>query len=1766
TFNDLRIVGGNGGHGYTLQAFVPIFPTVTSSPFNIFGPTQLAFTVQPSNAKRSAIITPPIQVEVQDENGDLVTDSQYFIQLFPGNFPGFGSLQGISGRQTINGVATFNDLRIVGGVGGHGYTLQAFLANFPIVTSTPFNIFGPTQLAFTVQPSNTDWGAIITPAVQVQVQDENGAVVTDSVHFINLFPGTFPGGGSLQGLSAKQTINGVATFDDLRIVGGNGGHAYTLGAFSQGFPAISSNPFDISASPFTVTNTNDSGPGSLRQAILNANNTLNTTITFSIAGTAPFTITPLTSLPMVGPFITIDGTTQLGYTGSPIIELDGSSAGTNSRGLLLGEDVTVKGLTINRFARAGVELGGSNTVQGNYIGTDITGTFARPNGEGILINSGNNLIGGPNVAARNVISGNSQKGIKISGPNNGLNNVILGNYIGTNASGTAGVPNTIGISTSRRSIIGGTLAGEGNLIAYNSDRGVSIEAASGVSVRGNSIHSNGPIDIRVVNGIDINPTGLNTNDYCDNDTGANGRQNFPLLTTVNLVGIETRFGGILAGKPNTTYTIDFYSCVQCDRSGYGEANTYLGSGNVTTGGTCSTAGTPFSITVPGSINVDQPVVATATDEQGSTSEFSLCFAPAATIQGTVSGSFGEPIAGVLITLDREDTDPNPLPPDADFEFRTVTDQLGRFSLKNLPLGHNWRVTPIKQNFTFTPSSRAYPNLQTDHDDTYTGLFNFSSVRGKVTLNGLGLKDVTMTLTRGLLFSRVTTTSKSGNYSFPDVVWPLPGAFTVTPSRPGYVFTPASATFNLGTDDQIHDFSAATLESTLPGRILLKHGPDVFAMNADGSGSMTLLPGQHFGSDPLTYAEAVFSPAGDKIATASRDDSARLSIRNADGTAVSNIFSPSSVTALLGTSIGWSPDAGSLAFTQLVSSTQRIYRIGTNGNNLTQLTTGISMDTLSPDWSPDGSKLVFSRSGGWLYRMTTNGSNVTPLLVNGFPFNCAAVDGSATSPKWSPDGTKIAFHARCSNPMSRGIFTVDADGTNLTQVLVDNVNSMKDLDWAPGGVRLAFLRVRPPPSLSIELVSVLPDGSNPHVIDQVFDQWPYYPLDTKFDWGRDNSIPTPPGTSVNVQSGPISITYAATSGSNATTSINPINPASVGTTPGGFSIGNMAYEISTTANVTPPITVCFVVSPAAYPTQAAFSMLHILHGENGVLVPRTTFRHFPSRTICATVSSLSPFALGEQFDASLPSVSGLVLDPDGAALRDVTIALTGDEDRFTETDEEGYFRFTNLTPDGNYSVQPNSVGYLFNSPYQSYIGINGEETVVFTATAANFSIRGSVSDQDGNPLANVPITLDGTSDETTTDASGNYTLTGLPAHGSFSIAPLQSGLFFTPSQVSVQSLQNNVSEINFVSGPPPPNQSPNAANDVATTNQNTPISIVVLANDADSDGDVLTVTNTTQGSNGAVVINADNTVTYSPSAGFAGTDSFNYTISDGRGGSASATVNVTVSQVNRPPTVVVQNVTRNADANCQAVVTAQEVSGGSSDPDGDAITLTLTPAGPFGVGAHPVTVTVTDSHGASASANATVTVIDNTPPAITCPSSIVATAPPGQSSAVVNYSASATDNCSNVMVTATHPSGSTFPVGVTTVTVTATDAAGTTATCSFTVTVNGSPTLPDKIAFDTTRDGNLEIYSMNADGTNQTRLTVNSALDFKPSWSPDRSKIAFTSSRSGNGDIYVMNADGTNQTRLTSNSAIEDDASWSPDGTKIAFWSNRDGNPEIYVMN
>jgi uncharacterized protein (TIGR03437 family) len=521
--------------------------------------------------------------------------------------------------------------------------------------------------------------------------------------------------------------------------------------------AVSIDPIFVLTEPqaaFTVTNTNDSGAGSLRQAILDANSSLGAdAINFNIPGTGPFTITLQSDLPIINEAVTIDGTTQPGFTGSPIVELDGSNARNRPGLLLTGGNSLVRGLVLNRFNtaaiglqmnggnrvegcyigtgvagntrlsngsginvfqstnntiggttgaamnvisgnatggiefvneganantvqgnrigvsasgieplsngggvvvsgnsnhliggtapgarnvisgnnRSGIVLGGTGViVQSNFIGTNVAGTAAIPNSEaGIETSSPGNTLGGTTVAARNVISGNSGAGVKIT-QGSAARNLVQGNFIGTTADGTGPIPNSTAVVNSSRGIfvnhgvnnaIGGAVAGAGNLIAYNGDGGVLVIdlsnafANTGNAIRGNSIFANmGP-------GIDLTPFGITPNDSCDGDRGANNLQNYPIITSASVTGDQVTVTGILDSVPNATYTLEFFANTACHASGYGQGQTLIGSAEVATGNNCRA---DFELTFPIAVSAGQFITATATDAGNNTSEFSKC--------------------------------------------------------------------------------------------------------------------------------------------------------------------------------------------------------------------------------------------------------------------------------------------------------------------------------------------------------------------------------------------------------------------------------------------------------------------------------------------------------------------------------------------------------------------------------------------------------------------------------------------------------------------------------------------------------------------------------------------------------------------------------------------------------------------------------------------------------------------------------------------------------------------------------------------------------------------------------------------------------------------------------------------------------------------------------------------------------------------------------------------------------------------------------------
>jgi CSLREA domain-containing protein len=302
------------------------------------------------------------------------------------------------------------------------------------------------------------------------------------------------------------------------------------------------------------------------------------------------------------------------------------SAGNTIGGTTAADRNVISGNTLAGIVMFSAAATG-NQVLGNYIGTDAGGTLDRGNisdGEGIEIQlADSNTIGGTSAGARNVISGNASDGMEIDGS---TNNVIQGNYIGTDFTGTVAIPNdrdgidinSDGATGSTGNLVGGTVPGAGNLISGNTLNGVELRddtvvgATTNNSILGNIIYGNGQL------GIDLNPVGVTANDAGDGDIGPNALQNYPVITAVVSGGISTTVTGTLNSQPASTFRLEFYSTANPDPLGYGEGESFLGTTTVTTDGAGDTS---FTVNFPTGLLPGDYVTATATGPTGSTSEF-----------------------------------------------------------------------------------------------------------------------------------------------------------------------------------------------------------------------------------------------------------------------------------------------------------------------------------------------------------------------------------------------------------------------------------------------------------------------------------------------------------------------------------------------------------------------------------------------------------------------------------------------------------------------------------------------------------------------------------------------------------------------------------------------------------------------------------------------------------------------------------------------------------------------------------------------------------------------------------------------------------------------------------------------------------------------------------------------------------------------------------------------------------------------------------------
>jgi len=285
-----------------------------------------------------------------------------------------------------------------------------------------------------------------------------------------------------------------------------------------------------------------------------------------------------------------------------------------------------------------------NVIEGNFVGTDASGARSLGNVDGVSIaDADENVVGGSNGGG-NVISGNSGGGVRVRGKGNR----ILGNLIGTEASGRGqlgnggwgvfveGEANTLGA------------ADAGNRIAFNNGQGIAVGSGVGNAIRGNSVFSNNGL------GIDLAGDGPTLNDPGDSDAGPNDLQNSPVLSEASRCGQVLAIEGDVNSSPNTSFAVEFFlNSSNCDSPHPGvEGEVSLGSTVVTTDGA---GNAPVRFETRGLLT-DGSITATATDALGNTSEFSACQA-VSEARADACLTIVEPIGGGFLNCSVEASPP-----------------------------------------------------------------------------------------------------------------------------------------------------------------------------------------------------------------------------------------------------------------------------------------------------------------------------------------------------------------------------------------------------------------------------------------------------------------------------------------------------------------------------------------------------------------------------------------------------------------------------------------------------------------------------------------------------------------------------------------------------------------------------------------------------------------------------------------------------------------------------------------------------------------------------------------------------------------------------------------------------------------------------------------------------------------------------------------------------------------------------------------------------
>ena len=1446
---------------------------------------------------------------------------------------------------------------------------------------------------------------------------------------------------------------------------------------------------------FTVTNTNDAGAGSLRQAIIDANALPGTdNITFNIPGGGPHVISITTALPTITEAVIIDGTTEPNYISSPVVALT-DGAGTINNGLVIGAAAngsTIRGLSVYSFQSDGILIQGPNTtiagnylglqpdgttaagnalgavmssgnvrvesanntiggtvaadrnvisssgysgivifgasatgnqILGNYIGTDATGTLARGNTqEGVEIRgvSTNTTVGGTSASARNIIAGNGGDGVKIE---QGSGNIIQGNYIGTDVSGLLAMGNGeegVDIERSDNNTVGGTAAGAENIIAASTRNGIRVDDAEGNLIFGNYIGvdptgtiplGNGMDGVDLFDGASNNQVGgpnagepntiayndefgvevedsnsdnnailsnaiynnnligiqlgpdnaITANDVGDGDNDSNDLLNYPVLTRVELVGSDLEIDFIL-DVPNGNYRVEFFDNPSGnDPTDYGEGEVFLGTSTV-----AASPGSTHSITLSSASPSDVLVVtSTATEDlgggnYGSTSEFSSILEYPLSADDFYNTAEDTALGDNVLS---NDSDPNGDPITASL----ITD-----------VSNGTLVLNGDGSFTYTPD----PDYNGPDSFVYEVCDNSSPTnfcnQATAFITVTPTNDAPNAVDEGVVTAEDTpiVSSVLANDSDPEsdpliivsVTQPTNG--TVVNNGNGTITYTPFPNFS-GVDSYtytIHDGNGGTDTATVTVTVGGSNDPptanlDIFATLEDYPTTLDVLDNDNdVDGDPINVT--AFTPTTNGSLVQNGDDTFTY-------TPDPDFYGLDSFTYTI--SDGSATD---FATVTIVVSAINDAPIAINDTTTTNEDQQITFNVIGNDTDIEGDLLqvVVITQGLNGTVINNNDGTLTYIPFSNFSgtdlFTYTVTDGNG--------GISTASVFVTINPVNDAPVAVDdfAHTTEDTQVVI--VVMANDLD-VDGDV------------INVTSVTQPPDGE----VNVRADGTIRYEPDLNFI-------------------GTETFTYTITDGNGrfatatVTVVVGPVNDDPIARDDQDFTLEDQKVSTNVVANdIDPekePLTVYSV-------TQPAFGTA-INNGDGTIVyVPRPNFNGVDTYSYAIRDSQ------GGTATATVEINVIPVNDPPTAVLdiasthEDSTIViavLSNDYDIDGNTitlDQISQGAHGTVTDNGDgtvtYDPDPNFTGvdnfsYSITDGQGEYakalvsiwVGIVNDPPIAvddiantFEDLAVTTDVLANDSDPENNTLT-VIIVTNPSFGSVVDNGDGTITYTPLPNYSgndsyTYTITDNNGGV----ATATVSVIIDNA------------NDDPIAIDDYDGTIEEIPVTTDLLANDFDPEGDVITISSVNPPSNGTILDNGDGTVTYTPNANFNGSDTYSYTITDGNGGMATATVTIFLDPIQDPPTAVddilntpintavIGNVLDNdydVDGDPVSINAVWSGSNGSVSDNGDG-TITYTPDPGF-TGVDIARYRITDGNGSVSIANIMIYVgITNNPP-------------------------------------------------------------------------------------------------------------------------------------------------------------------------------------------